>query len=368
MAVRRRVGKSRIDIFISHSASDKKLASALVKLLVAAFKLRDVQIRCTSVDGYKLPAGISVENRLHTEVHHSKIFVALITPHSLKSMYFLMELGARWGANQLLCPLFAVGANSKDLNDWLRNYHGVNVESSPDMLQLLQNLGSVLKRKPENPSAYLNHFKQCAAISRATKIRYLQHHGQPDESVQRKLEVDMKSEDGTTTMGDAYATFWSLARKYFSKFRPKSDRDFPRELDALIGAAGAPPWTVGADLLSWPSLNKDRLNEDQRRLWKFVTNIYPARQGDPSKDVIAYSSIKPKADAKAFHEARRLLGKHWDKWADQVGFEFIRKRYSTRRQTVLVLAWLELALTQWTKSAGGGKQPLFRLAEEFAKS
>jgi hypothetical protein len=51
-------------IFISHASEDKKLAAALVDLLRSAFNMEADRILCTSVDGYRLPAGSDTDEAL----------------------------------------------------------------------------------------------------------------------------------------------------------------------------------------------------------------------------------------------------------------------------------------------------------------
>jgi hypothetical protein len=43
-----------VDIFLSHSSADEKIAKALIDLLRDAFHMEPARIRCTSVPGYKL--------------------------------------------------------------------------------------------------------------------------------------------------------------------------------------------------------------------------------------------------------------------------------------------------------------------------
>ncbi len=70
-----------IRIFISHSSKDSELALSLIQLLKAAFNLLANNIRCTSVEGYKLSTGVVIEEQLKTEVHESEVLIALITPN-----------------------------------------------------------------------------------------------------------------------------------------------------------------------------------------------------------------------------------------------------------------------------------------------
>ncbi len=76
-------------VFISHSSKDEVLALALVELLRSGLGLLANQIRCSSVDGYRLPVGVNSERRLREEVNAAKVAIGLITPSSLSS-YFVM--------------------------------------------------------------------------------------------------------------------------------------------------------------------------------------------------------------------------------------------------------------------------------------
>jgi len=54
-------------VLISHSSKDVNLASALIELLRAGLGLVATQIRCSSVDGYRLPAGVDTDAQLRQE-------------------------------------------------------------------------------------------------------------------------------------------------------------------------------------------------------------------------------------------------------------------------------------------------------------
>jgi hypothetical protein len=94
-------------IFVSHSSKDKALAETLTDLLKSALGLLSDQIRCSSVDGHRLPVGVDTQNKLREEVHAAKVVIGLVTPSSLASSYVMFELGARWGAGLFLAPLLA---------------------------------------------------------------------------------------------------------------------------------------------------------------------------------------------------------------------------------------------------------------------
>ena len=53
------IGHQGLLVFISHSSKDAELAQALIDLLKDALGLTANQIRCSSVDGYRLPVGVN---------------------------------------------------------------------------------------------------------------------------------------------------------------------------------------------------------------------------------------------------------------------------------------------------------------------
>ncbi len=65
-----------LDVFVSHSSTDEKLAEALIRLLRNAVGVTQSRIRCTSVNGYKLEGGIEFEDQLKIEVLKSTVFIA----------------------------------------------------------------------------------------------------------------------------------------------------------------------------------------------------------------------------------------------------------------------------------------------------
>ena len=141
-------------IFVSHSSKDKAIAEAFVQLIKAALNVPSKDIRCTSVEGYKLPAGADSNEQLRSEVFGCEIFVALLSPTSMKSMYVMFELGARWGTKRYLAPIRVAGLDPSTLKAPLSGIHAISGESEPDMHQLLSDLGSKLSLDVENAAAY----------------------------------------------------------------------------------------------------------------------------------------------------------------------------------------------------------------------
>ncbi len=157
-------GRVGLLVLISHSSKDAALASELTEFLRAGLALRADQIRCSSVDGYRLPAGVNTEAQLREEVHSAKEVIGLITPNSLASPYVMFELGARWGAGLPMIPLLA-GIGPGEMRGPLA---ALNALSCSTEAQLHQLLGDVAKgidmsvQKPESYLRYLNAVKQKA--------------------------------------------------------------------------------------------------------------------------------------------------------------------------------------------------------------
>jgi hypothetical protein len=355
-----------IKIFVSHSGHDSGLARALVDLLRAALRLSSSDIRCTSVDGYRLPVGMPIADKLRAEVHDAEALIALLTRNSLASSYFLFELGARWGAKRPLYPLYAGGATPHDVNAWLGDFHGASLGVTAQIMQFIRELADSLRLAPDSADSYLGAVQQLVSESEKAAANALEAYGLADPAERERQEAAMKAEEGSTQAGHDQAIFWEALRSYYADtYRQKDNPDFPESLEGLVEAAGAPPNTIDADLFAWPRLYEARLNVDQRRLWAFVRRVYPPRDAGQPGDVWQYSAIKPGAAAEACHWARRNLAKYWDTWPPLVGYSFILDRFATKRHIIQLLAWLELALVQWTRMPGKGKQELFKLAERF---
>ena len=190
--------------------------------------------------------------------------------------------------------------------------------------------------------------------------------GQLDPKEQLHNELEMKTED--TNLGQYYSNFWNLARKYYIvTYRPKGNPDFPETLEALVRAASAPPNT-DMELISWPNMNENALNQDQRRIWNFAKKIYSIHLEEYTEYIYLYCDIHPVEDAIKFHDARGYLAEYWEKWPPLVGYKFIKDRYTTRREIIILLAWLDLALVQCTRRMGKHRQNLYNLALKFDES
>lgn len=168
-----------LDIFICHSSADVKIAKALIDLLRNALNIPAKGIRCTSVPGYKLPAGASVNEQLQLEIYEARSFIGLITEASLASTYVLFELGARWGAGKHLIPALAAGADSTILKEPLKSRNSVRCDIAADVYQLIEDIASALSITPGTAAAYQ---EDMAALVRESKAKKTQKPGQKKRS------------------------------------------------------------------------------------------------------------------------------------------------------------------------------------------
>jgi TIR domain len=148
-----------VKIFISHSSHDIELVSKIVDFLRTALNLTSRDIRCTSLDGYRLPGGANFNDQLRQEVYESQVFIGLISPASFQSQYVLFELGARWGANKQLIPLLSPNLDSSLIKEPLKSLNALKCNNS-SLIQLVEELSELLDTKLDKQSAYQRYIDE----------------------------------------------------------------------------------------------------------------------------------------------------------------------------------------------------------------
>lgn len=156
-----------IRLFISHSSSDAPLAVAVVELIRAALNLPAEAIRCTSVDGYRLPGGARTEEQLRREVHDAEAFIGIVSVASIRSTYVLFELGARWGAGRHLLPVLAPGVGPDVLSGPISGISSLRADSPAQLHQLVGDIGRELGVAPGPPASYVTHIDRLVQIPAA---------------------------------------------------------------------------------------------------------------------------------------------------------------------------------------------------------
>jgi TIR domain len=152
----RQASEVDLQIFVSHSSKDRALAEALTDLLESALRLPANQIRCSSVDGHRLPVGVDTQSKLRAEVNAAKVVIGLVTPSSLASSYVMFELGARWGASLFLAPLLA-GVDPRGLNGPLSLLNALSASDESQIHQLLDDISGELGVQLQSTISYLKH-------------------------------------------------------------------------------------------------------------------------------------------------------------------------------------------------------------------
>ena len=159
-----------VRVFISHSSQDFEVASLLVDLFQRALGLSSEDIRCTSVDGYGMPAGVTVDERLRDEVHEAELLIGVITPNSLKSAYVMFELGARWGAEKAMIPLLASGTTPSDMGGPLAGINALDGSKDAQVQQLLEESAGYLGVVPGRASTYTNMIRELVQKASAENV------------------------------------------------------------------------------------------------------------------------------------------------------------------------------------------------------
>jgi hypothetical protein len=158
-----------IRVFISHSSRDSKLVECLIKLLRSALVLSAKQIRCTSIDGHRLPGGAHTEEQLRTEVVACDLLIGVISEDSIASVYVVFELGARWGGSRPFIPVLAPKASPELLAGPLHGINALRLDAEHQVQQLLEDCGGILRCELESPAAYRSQLNDLLKVGGATK-------------------------------------------------------------------------------------------------------------------------------------------------------------------------------------------------------
>lgn len=162
---------SALLFFISHSSKDVEIAEALADLTRAAFGIHASQIRCTSVNGYRLRVGSRTDDTLRQEVNDASAFIGIITEISIESAYVLFELGARWGAQKHLAPVLAAGATHSLLKGPLGGINALSCGDVAQVHQLITDLGHVVGKLPGAAASYHKYVDRLVDASRKAESR-----------------------------------------------------------------------------------------------------------------------------------------------------------------------------------------------------
>jgi len=127
-----------LKIFISHSSKDIVFVEKIVELLKVALLLPAKEIRCTSLPGHALSGGADIRDQLRKEVDEADVFICIISKESLKSLYTVFELGARWGTKKNLIPILSYDVDYSILRPPLSLINAIQCDTRSKLHQLLE--------------------------------------------------------------------------------------------------------------------------------------------------------------------------------------------------------------------------------------
>ena len=134
---------------------DSGLAESVAELLRESLHLEHKEIRCTSVDGYRLRGGDSPNAELPEEVRDAELLVCVITPAALKSEWVELEARVRREVNRRLIPVVGAGARTRDLSALVGDLNALDLSNESQVLQLVLDAGQELLIKPRSPPTYV---------------------------------------------------------------------------------------------------------------------------------------------------------------------------------------------------------------------
>lgn len=133
-------------IFISHSHKDGTTARQVSKLLLATLQgLQKDEMRITSHDEYRLQAAGNIEDQVKHDIQNCECVIGLISELSLQSKYVLCELGAAWGSDKVIFPLFVHGTGVQSLDGPLNRHLPVACDNYLQVSKMLKSLSTHLK-------------------------------------------------------------------------------------------------------------------------------------------------------------------------------------------------------------------------------
>ena len=124
----------------------------MAELIRLAFGLSSTKIRCTSVKGFGLSAGDKTGEQLRKGIVDAPVFIALMTPNSVRAEYVLVEIGARWGTEKVLMPVVARGFRASALPKAIADLNAPDISQRADVLELLGTIENHLRR-PQEPGS-----------------------------------------------------------------------------------------------------------------------------------------------------------------------------------------------------------------------
>ncbi len=116
-------------IFISHSHSDEAISHKLVNFLLAALRIEEEEIFCSSNPDQGLDYRFNgVPDQLKEKLKNSSALIVLITSDSLHSAWIPFEAGSFWTTDKTVIPILGPGLTHDDLPGPLRSLLSIPID------------------------------------------------------------------------------------------------------------------------------------------------------------------------------------------------------------------------------------------------
>jgi hypothetical protein len=273
-----------IKLFISHSSEDAELAAIFVQLIVTALKIKSQDIRCTSVEGYRLPGGSDTDEKLREEALGAECFIGVISPQSLASAYVLFELGARWGVRRHLVPLLAPGLGPQALKGPLRGLNALSCDSMADIHQLIAELASQLGLQSESPAVYQRQLEALVYYATtletpvdSTSIKEKLVSGQPTKKLANQITIS----------GDDYSASREIIEQH-------CEREWPEDFSMRAYCLNQQQEAVEKLRQGRPSdIPEEIFHQIRRKCAREWPDDFSMRLYSEEQQIAAFRSLKP---------------------------------------------------------------------------
>jgi hypothetical protein len=98
-AVQEKKRTQTLHVFLSYARADEEDINKIQSILYKYYNLR-------IFTSEMLNAGEDWKTKLRDEIAQCDIFIVLLSPNSIESSWVLTELGAAWGLEKLIVPIF----------------------------------------------------------------------------------------------------------------------------------------------------------------------------------------------------------------------------------------------------------------------
>jgi TIR domain len=353
---------ARTKIFISHVHEDADLAVNL-KGLIEDSVSGAIEVFVSSAP-QSLALGVDWFQTIRENIQNANGFIILLTPDSLNRPWVNFEAGAAFGRDVRLVPVCTRGLKVRHVAAPLSTRQILEVHTEDDIRRLVQELA--------HPYGYTPKIDQSRMQAVAGLI--LPSNLPPPLTPEAKLRepaklAQMRAE--WDDLGQARHFFWTnLGPYYSSHFRGRAG--FPNTIEDLVDVVSPPvglPLSPSEHLRDYPGNYGRQLQGSDLLLYDFARAVYPSK--DPSRSLKECSAI-PDAFFDDFHQARGDLSRFWNRWGQaayelhEIGLNTIKSNFVHHR-LIKILSYLEIALVQWERGAGGGKRWLFALGRDWER-